>query len=83
MPSIVHNAILPHSILFLSYLSGSKRYLASGELGYETDTLDLQGSVTKKASFDHVTLDAIEAVLPEFRGKISQVPPVYSGTLIQ
>ena len=61
-----------------NYLQGSKRYRAGLELGYETTTLDLEGNVTQRASFDHVTLEAMQAVVPNFVGTISQVPPIYS-----
>eukprot|EP00977_Amphora_coffeiformis_P015603 scaffold4587_cov182-Amphora_coffeaeformis.AAC.9 len=62
-----------------SYLKGSKRYTAGLELGYETNTLDLDGNVTKTAPFDHVTLEAMEAVVPDFTGTISQIPPIFSA----
>ena len=39
-----------------NYLSGSKRYTAGGKLGFETDTLDMEGNVTDTKAFDHVTL---------------------------
>ena len=60
-------------------MSGNKKYVASVELGFETDTLDMEGNVTKTASFDHVTKESIEATLPQFIGNISQVPPIYSA----
>lgn len=64
-----------------SYLSGPKRYTAKGEFGFETTTLDMDeaGEVTKRAPFDHVTVDALRSVLPEFTGKIMQVPPIFSA----
>ncbi|KAL7578441.1 hypothetical protein ACA910_012832 [Epithemia clementina (nom. ined.)] len=62
-----------------SYLSGSKRYYAEMELGFETTTLDMDGNVTKRAPFDHVTLSAVNEVLPQFVGEISQVPPIFSA----
>lgn len=61
------------------YLTGSKRYIAGAELGFETTTLDSEGNVTKTASFDHLSVDAIENVLPEFTGPISQIPPIFSA----
>jgi tRNA pseudouridine55 synthase len=64
-----------------SYLSGPKVYRASGELGFETTTLDMDptGNVTKTAPFDHVTASAIEAAIPTFVGTIKQVPPIFSA----
>lgn len=66
-----------------SYLEGSKRYRAGLELGYETTTLDLDGNVTERVPFDHATLETLEAILPDFTGTISQIPPVFSTLCIQ
>ncbi|KAG7360554.1 tRNA pseudouridine synthase TruB [Nitzschia inconspicua] len=67
--------------LLNDYLSGSKAYRATGKLGMETSTLDLDptGTVVKEAPWEHVTREALEDVLPMFRGKIEQVPPLYSA----
>jgi len=64
-----------------SYLQGGKGYRAGGELGFETTTLDMDptGSITKRAPFEHVTREAIAAVLPEFTGTIQQIPPIFSA----
>lgn len=63
------------------YLSGSKAYRATGKLGVETSTLDMDetGTVVKEKPWEHITQKAIEEVLPEFRGTISQIPPLYSA----
>lgn len=63
----------------LSYLSGSKKYTANVELGYETTTLDSEGNITRTASFDHVSVHDLESKLTEFIGTISQVPPLFSA----
>lgn len=62
-----------------NYLTGSKKYRAGVELGYETNTLDLEGNVTMTAPFDFVTEDHIQRVIPSFIGKIMQVPPIFSA----
>ena len=62
-----------------TYLCGSKRYTASGEFGFETTTLDMEGNVTKRAPHDHITVAAIEEILPVFTGEIQQVPPIFSA----
>ncbi len=65
-----------------TYLSGSKRYSAGVELGFETATLDMeQGkeSAIKSASSDHVTYEMIEGIIPQFTGDIMQKPPLYSA----
>lgn len=67
--------------LLQGYLSGSKKYTAEGELGFETTTLDMdpKGNITKKAPFDHVSRDDIEKALPSFIGASQQVPPIFSA----
>lgn len=60
-------------------MSGSKGYRAAGEFGFETDTLDMAGTVTKKAGFDHITRDRLEKVIPQFVGNFLQDPPIYSA----
>lgn len=57
--------------------SDSKEYLAGLRLGVTTDTQDITGNVLSEAP----PLDraAAEAVFPQFRGEISQIPPMYSA----
>lgn len=57
--------------------SDYKEYLAGLRLGITTDTQDITGNVLSEA----VPLDraAAEAVFPQFRGEISQIPPMYSA----
>lgn len=54
-----------------------KEYEALIRFGRETDTLDPEGDVVAEA--EPPTLEAIRAVLDQFKGKISQVPPRYSA----
>ncbi|KAL7441449.1 hypothetical protein ACHAXH_006604 [Discostella pseudostelligera] len=66
-----------------SYLEGDKQYIATCELGYETDTLDCEGKLVKSAPWDHIQdISAVEAIIPKFVGKIQQVPPMYSAIRI-
>ncbi|KAM7382271.1 hypothetical protein PAMA_012909 [Pampus argenteus] len=60
-------------------LTGSKKYVAVGELGKATDTLDATGSVTLEKDFEHITRMDIEEKLKNFVGDIMQVPPLYSA----
>ncbi|GKY97568.1 hypothetical protein MPSEU_000715000 [Mayamaea pseudoterrestris] len=62
-----------------SFLDGSKRYRAGGELGFETTTLDMEGNVTKREPFEHVTPEHVAQILPSFVGTIDQIPPIYSA----
>ncbi|MBQ7202838.1 MAG: tRNA pseudouridine(55) synthase TruB [Eubacterium sp.] len=71
--------MLGHATKFLNFLPESdKRYTASFVLGKTTDTLDITGEVLTECEADF-TAREVEAVLPEFRGKIMQLPPMYSA----
>jgi tRNA pseudouridine55 synthase len=63
------------------FLQGSKAYRATGRLGVETTTLDLdpKANVTQTKPWDHTSFEQIEKVLPKFVGKIQQIPPVFSA----
>ena len=54
-----------------------KEYVAVFTFGRGTDTLDPEGEVTAEGPVP--TRQELEAVLPEFLGTLSQVPPVYSA----
>lgn len=59
-------------------LESDKRYTATVILGVQTDTLDITGSVISRQ--DHNVDDAqMEAALVQFRGKIKQMPPMFSA----
>ncbi len=62
--------------------SHAKRYHAALRLGLETDTQDITGrplSVCEQS----VTREELEAVLPRFRGELSQIPPMYSAIKVK
>ncbi|MEE8574093.1 MAG: tRNA pseudouridine(55) synthase TruB [Thermodesulfobacteriota bacterium] len=61
------------------FSSGQKEYLATMELGVETDTLDADGKVVGTKSTEGVTEDAVREALGKFVGPIRQVPPMYSA----
>ena len=66
----------------LEYLVGQpKRYLATVELGRETDTYDAEGEITAEAPVD-VTQEQLSAALDDFRGTISQLAPAYSAVKV-
>ena len=58
---------------------GVKRYEAVMQLGVATDTLDMTGTVIRKADWLAVTQEKVEAVLKQFTGHLSQIPPMYSA----
>ena len=64
----------------MEYLfSSTKVYLAQMELGVETDTYDESGTVLSRHGASSISLTAFENVLTEFKGRIFQVPPMYSA----
>ncbi len=60
-------------------LASDKRYIATLKLGIETDTGDCDGEIIERLSVPMLTAEKIEAVFALFRGKIHQVPPMYSS----
>ena len=67
--------------LFDMFLNKTKTYIAEFTFGYSTDTLDAEGQVENKCDIIP-TLAQIESVLPDFMGKIEQIPPKYSAKKI-
>ena len=63
------------------FLNKDKTYVAVVKFGVETDSLDSFGNITIKNSKTTSASD-IEKVLPDFTGKILQVPPKYSAIKI-
>ena len=60
---------------------GAKDYHAVLRLGIVTDTQDVTGTVLEEKPV-MVSAADIEAVLPQFRGDIEQIPPMYSAIKI-
>ncbi|MDD6159626.1 MAG: tRNA pseudouridine(55) synthase TruB [Oscillospiraceae bacterium] len=60
---------------------GEKEYRAVLELGTVTDTQDATGTVLERRDVK-VGRAELEAVLPRFRGEISQIPPMYSAVKV-
>ena len=58
--------------------SHAKRYLAGLRLGISTDTQDITGRVLKSTEAS-VSREELLTVLEEFKGEISQIPPMYSA----
>lgn len=67
---------------FLDYLPDSdKGYRAGFVLGKTTDTLDITGQLTGEYEITADKAD-VKAVLNRFRGKINQLPPMYSAVSV-
>ena len=57
----------------------SKIYTAGFELGYRTDTYDIEGKTIEESEKKSVTRDELDRVLKKFIGDIKQIPPMYSA----
>ncbi|HSA06641.1 MAG TPA: tRNA pseudouridine(55) synthase TruB [Candidatus Gastranaerophilales bacterium] len=62
----------------IEYLDTSKSYRAYILLGVETDTYDMEGEILKKQPIIP-DKEQIESCLQEFKGEITQIPPIYSA----
>ena len=56
-----------------------KEYTGTFMLGATTPSYDLETEVDQTYSTSHITEKAIQDILPQFRGKIEQIPPVFSA----
>jgi tRNA pseudouridine55 synthase len=63
----------------LQYLPEGKAYRAIIRLGVQTTTDDLEGEIIYSEPARDVTIDQINAIIPQFIGKIIQTPPIYSA----
>lgn len=65
---------------FSSHVTGrDKRYRAGVHLGIATDSLDADGAVIGQSEAIPTDGAKVEAAIAAFRGKIAQVPPMYSA----
>jgi tRNA pseudouridine55 synthase len=60
-------------------LDAAKGYRVSGRLGTRTSTGDAEGEVVEHCEWRHLDQGGLAAVLETFRGRIEQVPPMYSA----
>ncbi len=67
--------------LFDYYLTKDKTYRAIFVFGFQTTTLDCEGEVDG-INFKEISPPEIQKVLSKFKGKIKQVPPLYSSIKI-
>ncbi|KAJ5783039.1 hypothetical protein N7457_004813 [Penicillium paradoxum] len=61
------------------FLACTKSYETIVTFGAETDTYDRLGKIVRRAPYEHVTREAVEKALEQFRGKIMQQPPIFSA----
>lgn len=61
----------------------TKEYVATIKLGQTTPSFDLETEVDHEYPTEHISRALLDQVLPNFIGKIEQVPPVYSACKIE
>jgi len=74
LPVLVGTAAKAQSLL----PDTDKEYIADFKLGMTTDTLDITGKVLSETQCN-ASSDDIQKILPDFRGDIMQIPPMYSA----
>ncbi|MBK8314752.1 MAG: tRNA pseudouridine(55) synthase TruB [Acidobacteria bacterium] len=69
----------------VQFLTGeNKEYLATMRLGVATDTGDLTGTpISEATDAGSITAESIREALSHFRGRINQIPPMYSAKKIR
>jgi tRNA pseudouridine55 synthase len=60
-------------------LDAAKTYQVEARLGTRTATGDTEGEVVESCAWEGIDRDGLRSVLDGFRGRISQVPPMYSA----
>src|SRR5437867_4642076 len=60
-----------------------KEYRAVLRLGEATDTQDATGAVLSRSPTAGLTQEAIRTVIERFRGRLTQVPPMYSAVKVR
>jgi tRNA pseudouridine55 synthase len=63
----------------LPFLLQGKAYEATIRFGVRTATDDLEGEILADRAVPDLRLESIQLVLSQFRGKIEQIPPIYSA----
>ncbi len=68
----------------VQFLTGDdKEYIATMRLGFATETGDLTGApIAPMANARHITVEKVEEAFGRFRGRIKQIPPMYSAKKI-
>jgi tRNA pseudouridine55 synthase len=66
----------------IEFLPSDKSYRAFAQLGFNTNTYDLEGEVISKKEVN-VTKEQIETALSTFSGEIEQLPPIFSAIKIK
>lgn len=64
------------------FLGCKKTYETVVLFGKSTDTYDVMGKVVAEAPTDHITEAVVVKEMEKFRGKLKQIPPIYSAIKI-
>ena len=62
--------------------AGEKEYVATIRLGATTPSYDLEKEIDRYFPTEHITRELVETALEIFKGKIMQVPPVFSAVKV-
>jgi tRNA pseudouridine55 synthase len=60
-----------------------KTYVCKFELGYETESLDLDSEVQARCGWEHISVDGVTEIARSFKGACVQVPPIYSAVKLK
>jgi tRNA pseudouridine55 synthase len=66
------------STRLIEYLNDDKEYIATIQFGKNTDSYDIDGSVTEIFE-KKIKQEELTSILKNFEGEISQLPPIYSA----
>jgi tRNA pseudouridine55 synthase len=61
------------------YMGMEKEYTGTFTLGAVTPTYDRESEAVEIKPFDHITINDMNRVLPQFTGVIQQIPPAHSA----
>lgn len=64
------------------FLEDDKRYAGRIQLGIETDTCDITGTIISRKPFSSISRDIVAETLSGFKGSINQIPPKFSALKI-
>ena len=62
--------------------SGVKEYIATLEIGATTPSFDLETKIDATYPTEHITAEKVKTILPQFTGRIEQIPPAFSAIKI-
>lgn len=65
-----------------SLQNGMKEYIAELTLGATTPSFDLETEIDATYPWEHITRRQVEDILPQFTGRVMQVPPVFSAVKV-